>query len=158
MRLRITTAFALTASILLLALPAAASAARWQIFDNSGKPVGSVVNGLNDAGSPCGWIRTGGSVVANVYRFTADGFDGWIVSPGTGATPKGSGILRETPTRFTLGRLDGSRSVARAVKVPAGYWVLSRKANGAWARVGSVRGGCRGAWAAGATRLLLWRR
>jgi hypothetical protein len=158
MRLRITTAFALTASTLLLALPAAASAARWQVCDNSGKPVGSVINGLNDAGSPCGWIRTGGSVVANIYRFTAGGFDGWMVSPGAGETPKESGILRKTPTRFTLGRLDGSRPVARAVKVAAGYWVLSRKANGTWTRAGSVRGGCKGAWAAGAARLLLWRK
>jgi hypothetical protein len=158
MRLRVTTAFVLSASILLLAVPAAASAARWRVFDNSGDPVGSVVNGLNDAGSPRGWIRTGGNVVANVYRYAAGGFDGWMLSPGVGETPKEFGILRKTPTRFTVGRLGGSHPVARAVKVAAGYWVLSRKANGRWTRVGSVRGGCKGAWASGAARELLWRR
>jgi hypothetical protein len=157
MRIRVTTAFALAASILLLALPAAA-AARWQVFDNSGEPVGSVVNGLNDAGSPCGWIRAGGRVVANVYRVRESGFDGWMLSPGAGETPKQSGILRKTPTRFTLGSPDGSDPTVRAVKLAAGYWVLCRKVNRAWTRVGSVRGGCKGAWAAGAARELLWQR
>lgn len=158
MRIRVTTAFALTASVLLLALPAPASAARWRVFDNSGAPVGSVVNGLNDAGSPCGWIRTGGDVVANVYRLAAGGFDGWMVSPGVGERPRKFGILRKTPTRFTLGRLDGSAPTVRAVKVAAGYWVLSQKMDRVWTRAGSVRGGCKGAWAAGAARQLLWRK
>jgi hypothetical protein len=158
MKTKVTAALALTTGILLLALPPAAWAARWQVFDNAGKPVGSVVDGLNDAGSPCGWIRTGGHVVANVYRVTTGGFDGWMLSPGAGETPKKYGILRKTPARFTLGRVDGSRPTVRAVKVKAGYWLLSEKVNGTWTRVGSTRGGCKGAWAAGAARELLWRK
>jgi hypothetical protein len=157
-RIKVGAVLLLTASVLLLALPSAASAARWQVFNNSNAPVGSVVNGLNDAGSPCGWIRTGGKVVANVYRVTAGSFDGWMLSPGVNETPKKFGILRKTPTRFTLGRRDGSDPTVRAIKVTAGYWVLNQKVNGTWTRVGSVRGGCKGAWAAGAARLLLWRK
>jgi len=38
--MRVAATFVLTAGVLLLALPAAASAARWQVFDKSGEPVG----------------------------------------------------------------------------------------------------------------------
>ena len=155
MRTRIAVVCLLGAVAVSLAFAAQASAARWVVKDNAGHAVGSVVDGLNDAGSPCGWIRTGGHVIANVYRVREGGFDGWMVSPGAGEHPRRFGIVRVTPSRFTLGDTHGGRPTARAVRTAAGYWVLSRKAGSAWTRAGSVRRGCHGAWAAGAARELL---
>ena len=155
MRVRVAMVVVLAAVAMSLAFATQASAARWVVKDNAGHAVGSVVDGLNDAGSPCGWIRTGGQVVANVYRVREGGFDGWMVSPGVGESPRRFGIVRVTPSRFTLGNSLGGRPTTRATRTAAGYWVLSRKTGGTWTRVGSVRGGCKGAWAAGAARELL---
>jgi hypothetical protein len=145
----------LLATIVVLILVPAASASRWVVKDNHGDPAGSVVDGLNDAGSPCGWLRSGGHVVANVYRVAQAGFDGWMVSPGVNETPKDYWVLRRSCTRFTLGTVGNDHPRARATRTAAGYWVLSRRSSDGWRRAGSVRGGCKGAWAAGAAGELL---
>jgi hypothetical protein len=154
-RTRVTALFLLGALAASLALASQASAARWVVRDNAGRAAGSVVNGLNDAGSPCGWLRTGGHVIANVYRVRRPGFDGWMLSPGARQSPRLFGILRVTPVRFALGDTHGGGRTARAVRTAAGYWVLSHKTGSSWTRAGSIPGGCKGAWAAGAAQGLL---
>ena len=155
MRAKVIMLILLATSAASLAFAQQAPAARWVIRDNAGRAVGSVVNGLNDAGSPCGWIRTGGHVVANVYRDRRPGFDGWMLSPGAGQSPRQFGIVRVTPSRFALSSTHGGERTARATRTAAGYWVLFRKTGGTWARAGSIRGSCKGAWAAGAAQELL---
>ena len=147
----------LTVAVLLLAQPSAASAKRWQVFANDGKAVGSVIKGLNRAGASAGIIRGGGHPVANVFRLVQDEHDGWMLCTGLTDEPWQNEILRKGRGRFMVGDVDGSNPVVRAVKVRAGYWVFTWKVEGTWTRVGSMRGGCPGAWAAGAAKWLLWR-
>ncbi len=143
--------------VLLVAVPGVASAAGYKVWRPSGKTVGRVVPGpVPDQGDRIGVVRDLSRFRGAVYsRQSSSGHWGWPVSNGKSYV---AWIKKNKVTRFTWLKVPGGPAVGRVTRAADGKWLAQKKSGGRWVTIGRVQRGCRGQWAAGAARLLLWSR
>jgi hypothetical protein len=147
----------LAAFALSLAIPAAASATDYKVRTKGGRVVGVVRPGAKPEGADrIGTIRDRDSYRGAVYsRQNSSGYWGW---PVANTSKYVAWVRRASAKRFFVKKLPWSRAVGRAVQISSGTWLAQKKVNGKWRTIGRVQKGCKGRWAAGAARLLLWSR
>jgi hypothetical protein len=154
---RIRSAFLVVLSALLMcmAVPAGASAAGYKVWKASGSAAGRVVPGpVPDQGSRIGVIRDLSKFRGAVYsKQTSSGHRGWPVSNGSSYV---SWVKQVSRTRFAVTKVPGGSAAGRVTRISNGNWLAQKRSSGRWVTVGRVQKGCRGHWAAGALRLLLW--
>ena len=145
----------LSTLLLVTAVPAAASATQYKVWKRSGAAAGRVVPGpVPDQGSRIGVIRDLSKFRGAVYsKQTSSGYRGWPVSNGSSYV---CWIKQVSKTRFAVTKVPGGRTAGRVTRISNGNWLAQKKSSGNWVTVGRVQKGCRGHWAAGALRLLLW--
>jgi len=153
---RVITILALTGAVLLLAA-APAVATEFRVTKASGSLAGRVLPGPNPGqGDRIGIMRDLSKFRGAVYsRQTSSGYVGWPVSNGTSYI---AWVKKSSTTRFLVKKVPWGATTGRVTKLSSGRWLAQRRVNGRWRAVGRIQEGCRGQWAAGATRLLLWQR
>ena len=146
----------LPALLMLTAVPVAASATQYKVWKASGATAGRVVPGpVPDQGSRIGVIRDLSKFRGAVYsKQTSSGYRGWPVSNGSSYV---SWVKQVSKTRFAVTKVPGGPVAGRVTRISNGNWLAQKKSSGSWATVGRVQKRCRGHWAAGALRLLLWK-
>jgi hypothetical protein len=140
---------------LMAIVPAAAGAAGYKVTNKSGRTVGRVVPGpLPSSADRIGVVRTLTKVRGAVYsRQSSSGYVGWPVSNGRAYV---AWATKAKDSRFLIKKVPWSAASGRATRIASGKWILQKRVKGRWVTVGGVQKGCRGQWAAGAARLLLW--
>lgn len=137
------------AAATLLVAPAAASAATYRVRDSAGHTIGTV--------------RPQGAYYAQVKNASGS-------QVGSVATEDGYSLVffsDATLPYITLSRLSGTVWVVNAHGANPGHyvgrarhagssWALQKKLRGKWVTKGKVSGACKGRFAVGALRLLLW--
>jgi len=145
--------------MLVLALPAAVQARQsWEVRDRAGHVRGkAVTTGTRTADI----VKSGGVVVGDVWYVSSADQSGapplWVLR---WYFPNGVDYwaLTITPVRSGKCWLYGagtSNKTGLAVRT-SHRWILSKRVNGAWKRVGSAPLSCPGQYALGAARRLLW--
>jgi hypothetical protein len=140
-----------------VAVPGIAMAAEYKVTNKSGRTVGKVVPGpVPDQGDRIGIVRNRVKYRGAVYsRQSSSGYLGWPVSNTSSYI---AWVKKVSNRRFVVKKVPWGTAVGRATKMTSGRWLLQKKSGGRWATIGRVQKGCRGQWAAGAARLLLWSR
>jgi hypothetical protein len=135
----------------------AAGAAGFKVTTDKGRTVGHVAPGpLPTASERIGVVRDLKAFRGAVYsRQTSSGHAGWPVSNGKSYV---AWVTKAGPGRFFIKKVPWAAANGRVVRSSTGRWVAQKKSGGRWVTVGGVQKGCRGHWAAGAMRLLLWSR
>jgi len=143
------------AALIVISVPASAMAAEyWLVRDKAGRKQGVVNRGTSELGIPRGvvWtMATHGAFRGTVFRETQDGFVGWVVAGMSEATWIAL-IEKVNNTRY---KIMGNRGYVQ--RATAGYWIVMKRVNGRYKRMGTVQKGCPGYYALGAARLLIWR-
>jgi uncharacterized protein YcaQ len=88
-------------------------------------------------------------------RQSSSGYLGWPVSNGTSYV---AWVKKASDRRFVVAKAPWAAAGGRVTKTVSGGWLAQKKVVSSWVTVGRVQKGCRGQWAAGAVRLLLWSR
>ena len=88
-------------------------------------------------------------------RQTSSGYAGWPVSNGTSYV---AWVTKSSTTRFLVKKVPWGATAGRVTRLSNGRWLAQKRVDGRWRTVGRIQEGCRGQWAAGAARLLLWQR
>lgn len=145
---------ALTGSLLLLAA-APAVAADYRVTRVSGSLAGRVLPGPDPGqGDRIGIVRDLSKFRGAVYsRQTSSGYVGWPVSNGTSYV---AWVKKASTSRFLVKKVPWGATAGRVTKLSSGRWLAQKRVNGRWRTMGRIQAGCRGQWAAGAVRLLLW--
>ena len=148
--------FVAVTMLLLLSLPSSAMAKYWFVRDKAGHRQGIVQTDTNQYGTPEGlvwtWPSPSAVIAGTVFRLTEDGFSGWVVqATSVGTTRWVALITKISSTRY---RFENNRGLAQ--RTDAGYWVVKKRVNGVYRRIGTVQKGCPGSYALGAARLLIW--
>ena len=145
------------ALLLSAAVPAVAAATDYKVTTKSGRKVGVVRPGPRPEGADrIGIVRDRSKYRGAVYsRQNSSGYWGWPVS---NTSTYVAWIRKASDRRFLIKKVPWGAAVGRAVKTSSGRWLAQKKSNGKWRTIGRVQKGCRGQWAAGAARLLLWSR
>ena len=140
---------------LLAIVPPMAGATDYKVTKNSGRTVGRVVPGpVPSPGDRIGVVRDLAKVRGAVYsRQSSSGYWGWPVSNGRAYV---AWATKASSSRFLIKELPWSSASGRATRISSGWWIAQKKVNGRWVTIGRIQEGCRGHWAAGAARLLLW--
>lgn len=148
---------ALSTLLLLAAAPAGASATQYKVWKASGAAAGRVVPGpVPDQGSRIGVIRDLSKFRGAVYsKQTSSGYRGWPVSNGSSYV---AWVKQVSKTRFAVTKVPGGPATVRVTRISNGNWLAEKRSSGNWVTIGRVQKGCLGQWAAGAARLLLWKR
>lgn len=134
-----------------------AGAAQYKVSTKAGKTVGHVAPGpIPDAADRIGIVRGLTAFRGAVYsRQTSSGRVGWPVSNGKSYV---AWVHKAAAGRFLVKKAPWAAASGRVSRSSTGVWIAQKKKSGRWVTVGRVQKGCRGQWAAGATRLLLWAR
>jgi hypothetical protein len=144
------------AALIVMGIPASAMAAKnWFVRDKAGHRQGYVSPGTDDYGNRQGYVMTmaiHGAFRGYVFHETQDGWAGWIVENIDGRWV--AMITKSSSTRYAIAG-DGARGLAQ--RTAAGYWVIRKRVNGTYRKIGTVQKGCPGYYALGAARLLIWR-
>ena len=155
--MRQTIAVALAAvALVVLAIAPPQAAADYKVTKNCGRTVGRVVPGpVPSPGDDLGVVRRDlAKVRGAVYsRQSSSGYWGWPVSNGSAYV---AWATKASSSRFLIKKLPWSSASGRATKLSSGWWIAQKKVEGRWVTIGTIQEGCRGHWAAGAARLLLW--
>ena len=154
MRRSIALVVAAGALALLASVPAVA-AADYKVTNKSGRTVGRVVPGPEPSPADrIGVVRDLSKLRGAVYsRQSSSGYVGWPVSNRSGYV---AWVKKASNSRFLIKKAPWSAASGRATRLSSGQWLAQKKVNGRWVAIGRVQKGCRGQWAAGAARLLLW--
>jgi hypothetical protein len=151
-------ALLLAAGVALSSLGAsAAGAAGFKVTTTKGRTVGYVVPGpLPTATDRIGVVRDRKAFKGAVYsRQSGSGRVGWPVSNGRAYV---AWVQKSGAGRYLVKRVPWAAASGRVSRSSTGAWIAQKKSGGRWVTVGRVQKGCRGHWAAGAMRLLLWSR
>lgn len=154
---RVSAATAMIGVLLLLAAVASvASAAGYTVTNPSGRAVGRVVPGPDPGQADrIGVVRDLSKFRGAVYsRQSSSGYVGWPVSNGRSYI---AWVKKVGDGRFVVQSAPWAATGGRVTRTSSGRWLAQKKTNGRWVTLGRVQEGCRGQWAAGAARLLLWR-
>lgn len=153
---RVIAILALTGAVLLLAA-APAVAAEYRVTKASGALAGRVAPGPDPGqGDRIGIVRDLSKFRGAVYsRQTSSGYAGWPVSNGTSYV---AWVTKSSTTRFLVKKVPWGATAGRVTRLSNGRWLAQKRVDGRWRTVGRIQEGCRGQWAAGAARLLLWQR
>ncbi len=143
--------------LLLVTVAASAQAAGYTVKTKGGRTVGRVLPGPVPSGADkIGVVRDVAKLRGAVYsRQSSSGYVGWPVSNGTSYV---AWVKKASARRYLVKKLPWASTAGRVTRISSGVWLAQKKAGGKWVTVGRVQKGCRGQWAAGATRLLLWAR
>lgn|GEM_PF-1954562 len=135
----------------------AAGAAGFKVTTDKGRTVGHVAPGpVPSATDRIGVVHDLKAFRGAVYsRQSSSGHVGWPVSDGTSYV---AWVQKAGAGRFLVKKVPWAAASGRVVRSSTGRWIAQKKSAGRWVTVGRVHKGCRGQWAAGATRLLLWNR
>ena len=135
----------------------AAGAAGFKVTTTKGQSVGYVVPGpLPAATDRIGVVRERKAFKGAVYsRQSSSGRVGWPVSDGRVYV---AWVQKSGAGRFLVKRVPWAAAAGRVSRSSSGAWNAQKRSGGRWVTVGRVQKGCRGHWAAGAMRLLLWSR
>jgi len=139
-------------TLAVLVVPSVAAASTWTVRDRAGHSHGTVRNthGLfqgdvkHPDGSWAGWISSSDSGSGHVYS----------VHTGKPRTVIGNPLA--WIDRSVLHPGTGSLKVLGKVVKTNGRWLVFKRVNGAFHKVGSVPSACSRGYAMGAGRLLLW--
>ena len=105
-------------------------------------------------GDRIGVVRDLAKVRGAVYsRQASSGYVGWPVSNGSAYV---AWATKASDKRFLIKKAPWSTASGRATRLSSGWWLAQKKVSGRWVTIGRIQKGCRGHWAAGAARLLLW--
>jgi hypothetical protein len=134
-----------------------AEAAGYKVKTKGGRTLGRVLPGPVPSGAgKIGVVRDRTKFRGAVYsRQSNSGHVGWPVSNGQSYV---AWVKKVSAARFLVKKLPWASAAGRVTRISSGAWLAQKKAGGGWVTVGRVQKGCRGQWAAGATRLLLWAR
>ncbi len=136
---------------------APAFAVEYQVTKASGARAGRVVPGPDPGqGDRIGTIYDLSRFRGAVYsRQTSSGYVGWPVSNGTSYV---AWVKKSSTSRFLVKKVPWGATAGRVTQLASGRWLAQKRVDGRWRTVGRIQAGCRGQWAAGAARLLLWQR
>jgi hypothetical protein len=145
------------AGVLLLLVAAPAVAAEYRVTKASGALAGRVLPGPDPGqGDRIGVVRDLSGFRGAVYpRQASSGYVGWPVSNGTSYI---AWVRKSSTTRFLVKKVPWGATAGRVTRLSSGRWLAQKRVDGRWRTVGRIQEGCRGQWAAGAARLLLWQR
>ena len=134
-----------------------AAAAGYAVKSKAGRTLGRVLPGPVPSGADkIGVVRDRTRFRGAVYsRQSNSGYVGWPVSNGQSYV---AWVKKVSATRFLVKKLPWASTAGRVTRIASGVWLAQKRASDKWVTVGRVQKGCRGQWAAGATRLLLWAR
>lgn len=143
--------------VLMATVATPADAADYKVKTKGGRTLGRVLPGPVPSGADkIGLVRDRTKFRGAVYsRQSNSGQVGWPVSNGQSYV---AWVKKVSATRFVVKKLPWGSTAGRVTRISSGVWLAQKKAGGRWVTVGRVQKGCRGQWAAGATRLLLWAR
>jgi hypothetical protein len=143
------------ALLLLAAVPSIASAAGYSVTTVDGRAAGRVVPGPDPGqGDRIGVVHDLSKFRGAVYsKQSSSGSVGWPVSNGSSYV---AWVKKVSDTRFVVKKVAWGATAGRVTKTSSGRWLAQKKVATRWVTIGRVQKGCRGQWAAGAARLLLW--